>query len=537
MRFIYSKKIIVMSCVYLSACQASKRSENCSGVQATVDDGNALLKAAPVVPAGGFVNVGGRSCTTTFLLLNSSDSVLTFNAFSAQHCFAEDKVDSPDLSISVHVPATDKSSAGYLKNLKVSDDFFNRRRAFIADVRALGSADAVAMAERATKIKLYADRGLESLDPNKSVEENEKAASADEYRRNVCISSSEDRLNVAGSQEVCWSAFDTTVRTLELKASDVGSAKFAAVRRLMETKKRSHSQLLSSYPSISKQFDAWNRRIAGQIGGWRLLNYIELPAFLNNEVCGKYLSKDSPEQSICAVREGFLAAVKKHLVDTDIDGKRKNALEHAQDLGFGLDTPFLRTQSGSNTNAMLKDLYLAKASDAYFAFMNQKISELRTMFPTKNDKIMALPKQFSIAANPVLGVSANNSESIGFALIDSAALLSGSNSLPSKGVRTLGVFRFYLPKSSTKISFGPTDSGAMLTLSGVIPLLTLNTVDGNPTSGGSAVLALPDAGNDDQEIVRGSKAATSARTTAANTKETRVISDDALLSDRSLGCL
>ncbi|MBM3382596.1 MAG: hypothetical protein FJY29_09175 [Betaproteobacteria bacterium] len=529
----------VFSVAYLSACRASgKMTGGCSAAQATVDDASALVKATPVVPAGGFVNVGSRSCTATFMLLNSSDTSLTLNAYSAQHCFAEDKLDTPALSISLHVPASERVAPGYLKNLKVNDDFFTRRSAFLSEVRALGSADAIAMAERATKIQLYADRGIESLDPSKSIEENERTGSSDEYRRNVCISSAEDKLNVAGSQEACWSALDTTVRIFELKASDVGSAKFNSVRRLLEAKKRNHSQLLSSYPSIAREYDSWSRRIAGQIGGWRLLSYVEIPAFLNKEVCGKYLAKDSPEQSICAVREGFLNVIKKHLVETDTDGKRKNALDHAQDLGFGLDTPFVRVQPKTNSNYLLKDLYMFKASDVYYAFMNQKITALRAMFPTKDDKIMALPKQFSIAANPVLGLGSGNAESVGFGLIDSSALLSGSNPLPSKGVRAAGVLRFYLAKNGAKVNFGPTDSGAMLTLSGVIPLLVLNTVDGNPTSGGSAILALPDAGSEEQEVVRsGRGTANTARVAAGGATDTRINANDALLADRASGCL
>jgi hypothetical protein len=529
---------LLLSVAYLSACQASKGGGACSGIQAAVNDGNALVKAAPAVPAGGFVNVGGRSCTATFLLMSATDSALTFNAYSAQHCFAEDKAAPADMSISLHVSTAGKNAGGYWKNLKVSDEFFARRAAFIAEVRALGSADAVAMAERATRIRLYGDRGLETLDPNKTIEENERAGSTDEYRRNVCISSTEDRLNIPGSQEVCWSAFDTTVRTLELKASDVGSAKYNAVRRLLEAKKKSHNQLLASYPSIASHFDVWSKRVSGQVGGWRLLNYTELPSFLNKEVCGKYLSKDSPEQSICAVREKVLAAVKKHLVETDIDGKRKSALDHAQELGFGTDTPFLRQGSAAGSQEQLKDLYMYKASNNYLAFMNQKITDLRAMFPTRDAKILALPKQFSIAANPFMTGGEQNSGNIGFGLIDSGALLSESSPLPSKGVRTLGVLRFYLPKASAKVSFGPTDSGAMLTLSGVIPLMVLNTVDGNPTSGGSAILALPDAGDDEPEVVSaGRRGSVTSRTNAGNATDTRVNANEALLADRSGGCL
>lgn len=40
----------------------------------------------------------------------------------------------------------------------------------------------------------------------------------------------------------------------------------------------------------------------------------------------------------------------------------------------------------------------------------------------------------------------------------------------------------------------------MLTLSGVVPLMVLNTVDGAGTSGGSAILALPEVSDDENSV-------------------------------------
>jgi hypothetical protein len=47
------------------------------------------------------------------------------------------------------------------------------------------------------------------------------------------------------------------------------------------------------------------------------------------------------------------------------------------------------------------------------------------------------------------------------------------------------------------VKFLPTDSGSVLTLSGVVPLMTLNTVDDVGTSGGTAILALPEINDED----------------------------------------
>ena len=95
----------------------------------------------------------------------------------------------------------------------------------------------------------------------------------------------------------------------------------------------------------------------------------------------------------------------------------------------------------------------------------------------------------------------------------------------------------YLPNKSTKIKFGPTDSGAMLTFAGVVPLLVVNTVDDKPTSGGSAILALPEPGNQDDAVASvKARSGTVVRVAPAASSDTRVESDGAFVKDKNLAC-
>ncbi len=526
--------------VGLAGCQPGGRgagNSGCSETLALVDDGSAILSTPPVVPAGGFINIGSRSCTATFLLKSASDASISVSAYSAQHCFKEDSITPEDMSISVHIPGNGSISSGYLKNLKAKDEFFTRRSDFINEVQKLASPAAFTMAKQAVEIALFAQRGIESLDPNKSDEENAATAASDDYQRNVCISSQTDRLSVKESQEVCWSALDSTVRTLDLKRDELGAKQFDTLRSYLELKKNGHDSLLNSSKNISRHFQIWNDRLHGQVGAWRLLNYVNLASFLNKEVCGKYLSKDDANQAICSVRDSMVALVKKHLVEVDIDGKRKSVFDQAQELGFGIESPFIRTEPGSNMVSKANDLYQAKASDRFYTFMNNKISELQKMFPTKGEKIVGLPKQFSIAANPVVTQASSQANAMTFALVDSAALVGASDPVASKGLRTLGILRMYLPNKSTKIKFGPTDSGAMLTFAGVVPLLVVNTVDDKPTSGGSAILALPEPGNQDDAVASvKARGGTVVRVAPASSSDTRVESDGAFVKDKNLAC-
>ncbi|MEY2986567.1 MAG: hypothetical protein RJB13_88, partial [Pseudomonadota bacterium] len=63
-----------------------------------------------------------------------------------------------------------------------------------------------------------------------------------------------------------------------------------------------------------------------------------------------------------------------------------------------------------------------------------------------------------------------------------------------------GTLRVAFPRQSEIVKFQPTDSGTLITLHGVIPLMVLNTVNGEGTSGGSAILDLPEISYDDEPL-------------------------------------
>ena len=526
--FKLDKRIIFA--LVLAACQPSKRGSqgDCSGVQAAVSDESAIVNTSPALPAGGFVHVGSRACTATFLLNKVTDSGLELSAYTAQHCFRENTLENEDVGISVHIPSGD----GYLKNLKAADDFLTRRSTFLSEVNKLSSNAASDMARRAMQIQLFAERGLERFSPDASESEIAAASTNDDFQRNVCISSRTDRLTVPESQEVCWSTFDTTVRTLSLSAVQIGAAQFAKLKNHLEKRRQAHDAMMSSSVQIATYFNKWNTNLHGQQGAWRLLSYIELSSFLNSEVCGRYLSKSDPNQSICGVRDKLKELVGKYLIEVDVDGKKKSILEQAQELGFGIDSPFLRVIPGTSITSKMNDIFEPKASESFYNFMNQRIATLREMFPTKNQKIMALPKQFSVAANSVI---ANHTNAISFALIDSSALVSESEPIPSPGIQTLGTLRMYLSKKSSKVSFGHTDSGAMLTFAGIIPLLVVNSVDDKPTSGGTAILALPEI-NDEDSPVSDRRISSRKNTAQIVSSDTRVVDNTALVAENSISC-
>jgi|GEM_PF-698151 len=491
----------LLGCIAILGCRP-KGTGSCANPQALVDDSSAIQVASPVTPAGGFIHIGARTCTVTFTFISANESSIRVNAFSAQHCFREDTLASDDVRVSVYLPAGDGFKAGYLKELKAHDDFFERKGAFLNEVRKLNSPEALKMSERAVKIPLFATMGFSSQDPV-STNLDTELRTDDPFLRNVCISNARDKLNIPDSQEICLSALDSSVRLLEFKTQELGEKNFDRFRKLLEKQNAHHQRVLKNFPSIAAQFNLWSSRIQSTVGAWRQRQYVELASFLNAEVCSKYLSADDPTKSVCTVRSEMIEIVKKHLVEIDVDGKKKSIIEKIDELGFGLSTPFLRpgehcAKDSPACFVYARDLLQAKMSDEFFSHFNKSMNDLRNIFRVEKEKLNRLGKHYTIAANPFLrGTDSKNSQLL-FALIDSDILNANANSVSSKGLSAMGTLRLYLPNKDLKIKFGPTDSGAMLTFGGVVPLLVLNTVNGEPTSGGASILALPEPAVDDE---------------------------------------
>lgn len=457
---------------------------------------SAVVATEALLPAGGFLHVGSKACTATFLLEEAGDSNLRFMAYTAHHCVNEESKGTDRFAVSVFIPG--EKEQGYLQKLPVTDDFFMRRNEFWGAVRQLGSTEANELAESAMRITGYGELLTQRRLSDNSVEGGYDTGEVE--AKNVCLSNRTNLLNINNSQHLCWSALDTTVRRLTLRASDVGKQNFEKVKQHLQQRKAAIDGLLRNSQQISKHFVLWNNRVHGQVGGWRLANYSKVAAFLNDELCGKYLSKDDPNQSVCRVRDQFRSLVDKYMVEVDTDGRLKSVLKHAEQLGMGTSTPFL-VEGNQPLQSALPD----KSRESFIQFLNDKTSELAKLFPTsKDDKLLPLPKQFGIATNSIYSNQEQKKPSMFFGLVKAEALFSGLRTLPSKGVNSAGLLRTYVPRQNIQVEFGPTDSGAMITFAGVVPLLVLNTVDDNPTSGGSAILALPEISYDDTDASQNS---------------------------------
>jgi len=468
----------------LSAC--SPKTTPCASSQVAIEDTSAIDSRLKAAPLGGFIHIGPRACTTTLSLVSANESTLVVNAYSALHCFREDKIQKEKVSLSVWIPASTGRTGGYLSKIPARDEFFERRAEFMIEIEKL---DKPFLNERLRDIMQIELPYF--FEDKEQVRKNVNDGDSEKLLRNICLSATEDKLNVPKSQHTCWSALDTGVRKLEIRAVDIDPARFVALRRSLESHAAKLQNLLRSDSQMAKTYQLWSNRIQGLTGLWRLTNYSPWAYFLNKNMCAM-ITPDMPESALCAARDKIITISKKYMVEIDADGTQKNIFQKADELGFGLNQNLM-----SESSIELVNLMPRKAFDKFHEVFQSFRTDLKQRIRTQNDQMMSLPPEYVIAANPFVAGASGKTSIAGFSLLKGSVLIPEGVQVPSKGMSSKGTLRFYVNSSKADAVFGKTDSGAMITYAGVVPLLVLNSVDDEPTSGGASILALPEAQPED----------------------------------------
>jgi hypothetical protein len=461
-----------------------KKQKPCSETQVVVSEqGQSTPDRKPKAPPlGGFIHIGPRSCTTTLSLKSANNSALIVNAYSALHCFREDLLNEEQISLSIFIPHRNQSKAGYIKNIPAEDEFFERRKKLIQKVDTLGKPFVSEQMRRFMRIELPY-----FFDDRQQVINSTNPEDRDKLLRNICLANREDRLSVPNSQETCWSSLDTVVRTLEIKAAAVEPKRFALIRRAFEEQSERLQSLLRKDQSIAKNYQLWSNRIHGLTGLWRLTNYSSLAYFLNRGTCS-LVNPASEEAALCLVREQLIELAKNYLIEIDSDGVSKSILSKANELGFGLDQDVLKEKKMELVNLMPK-----KAFDNFHEVFLAHRNDIKQRIKVQDNKIQPLDPEYIIAANESYLPEAANTPAVKFSLFGGQLLTPENTPIFSKGMSSKGTLRFYVNKDHVIGRFGKSDSGTLLTYAGIVPLLVLNSVDDEPTSGGASILALPEA--------------------------------------------
>lgn len=501
----------------LLGCQQSG-SRNCNTTQSQLSDSTLVRDIEPMAPAGGFIQFGSSACTVTLSLDEAREKELVVSAFTAHHCAREDSSKDPEVSLSVYLPAMDSKNSGYLKNIPVKDDFFERRKAFLSEIEKLKVPAASEFATQATMVPL-----LTTTYYNESLDDGE-AASVFSY----CLDKSTTRLNVPNSQQICWSMLDSSVRKLTIQASSLGELKFNQLKRYLEKRKANHSRALTQVKQLAADFTTWTTRVGGIQGGNRLHKYGQFAMFLNENVC-KSLAKDDPKYPVCSVRDQLIELSDKYLVEVDIDGKSKSILKKLDELGIGSNSTFFRTKkipaaggSQQTVNYDIRDTFRDMVTSRLIEKMNENRTSLGELFSVNSQKILPFGRHYTIASNPVYTDPSSGTKRVLFSLIRANALFGSGDSLPAIPLSGSGGLRMYLTKNQSKLLFNPTDSGSMITFGGIVPLLVLHTVDDNPVSGGASILVLPEATSEEFPSAVNSKTSSRSPTIVSRTKTAEI---------------
>lgn len=467
----------------ISAC-SPKSSGPCSSTQVVVGGAGAIDSSIKAAPLGGFINVGPRACTATLSLVSSSESSIVVNAYSALHCFREDLLNDEKISLSVYVPGRSGISSGYLQKIPVADEFFVRRKQLLDEIDKLANTEASERIRDIMKIELpyfFEDASL--------VRSNAAAGQGDKLMRNICLSSSEDKLTVQNSQQTCWSSLDTGARTLEIKASSLPPVQYRALRNVLEQHSAQLKALFRNDPRMAESFNLWSNRIHGLTGLWRLTNYSPLAYFLNKDMCAMITGSNS-DPGMCTVRSQLISLADKFMVEIDVDGKKRSILAKADELGFGINQNLMTEKAVELVNLMPK-----KAFDKFHEVFLAHRNDIKQRVRIENEKALPLSAEYVIAANQIF--KSGSEQSMSFGLLRGRVLTPDAVPSLSRGMSSKGTLRFYVNNSQLAASFGKSDSGSMITFAGIIPLLVLNSVDDEPTSGGASILALPEASSEE----------------------------------------
>ncbi|MFZ9520676.1 MAG: hypothetical protein ACO3A4_09380 [Silvanigrellaceae bacterium] len=465
----------------LVACGgATSTSSSCLQSVSTTSNG----QSSQFVPAGGYIGFADRGCTASFSLVSSDLNSIKVDAYTASHCSRDDKPENEKVTVSVHLPATKNTAAGYLKNLAARDEFFERRAAFVDDVRKLNNNRAAFIAESISKIPSFGTWwSLTRLDSTPATEQE---------KRNLCLLKlkSDESLS-PNTYRHCWSVFDTGFRSLVLLKSDIGESAFTRLRVHLNQKSVEQKNFLDSNPQLRQQHDLWTRQTQARMGAFRLLNFVKLAAFLNFEMCGKYIPASSADKSACTVRQNLVELAAKHLVEVDYDGKKKNVLEKARELGLGIDMPVPVAEYYSPFEITeFQDDMEWRADTFFIEKFNQDITSLAQLLQVQNSQLSQFPASFFVTSN----IRSANSNAVEFGSVPFSSISEQNKPVDAVGLsENAGIMKLYFKNLISPLKFAKTDSGSMITVAGIVPLLALNTVNDEPTSGGASILALPEA--------------------------------------------
>lgn len=493
-----------------SACKPSSSSGCLSGSSKVLD-----LAPTSRFVQGGYLRQGDKLCTTTFDIVDVQPEKIILKGYSARHCRFESASVNSDNFVSLYFDRTATRSEGFVVDIPVRESFSMRAKQTMREVAALQVPLAVEWVNDALKVPVH-------LDPW-----GEQKFSG--IFSNVCnnfdlfepIPDPQNKLSHS-----CWTALDLGVFDLEIQKSAVKEKDFTFLSRELKKKKDEQSAYLSTRTQLAALKEKYQKDLSGSLGLLRLRNYAQLGYLLNMDWCRISGNSTVDAQSLCRIQPKLIEIVGRSLLETDESGRQVNIFDKlaafAQaSLGYpGL--PYAELLAGKR---LMRDTETTTADDALFLAKGYS-ADMNMLYKDKTailfQSLHSTLKELStgsgaarILSSMVVGTNFTTTSQSGgsqlrygqFPLLKLSDRPDGIQLVPDgpgqnaeTGVdlylSRYGLFRMAVAKESEVVSFLPTDSGSLVTIQGLIPLMVLNTVNDKPTSGGASILALPEAGEE-----------------------------------------
>lgn len=471
---------------------------------------------------GGYIQFADKACNATFDIISLSSESIRLRAYSSRHCRNENGLEIPKTFVHLYFNESPERSAGYIKNLPAREEFVERVSNYSAELKKMS------LPKELEVVFLQAVRIPTHAEFDAVLAQQQPADSLDPVNRNpenlIClIEQISPRLpDVAGPRsDLCWSALEIGQYDLELSKSDISAEIFSFLAKKLNDKKRLKADYLGKNPKIAAFATEQQNELSTLKANLRFQNYARLAYLLSFDHCKISQASGGISSSICANQSKLIELVGNYLIEPDASGTAINIFDRlAREKDFeqpGIS--FSELKAGRRFTADKTPTTFAQADERsnrystnmYSVFRDQVAGFLRRMIErTKNstsesDK-STLSASFVVSSNlrirsgsgfsdlfftqyPLTQI-AKNPQSIQIAT-DTSGLRALEQT--THGITQFGTLRMGVPKATERVAFNKSDSGSLITLSGFVPLMVLNTVDDQGVSGGASVLVLPEA--------------------------------------------
>lgn len=461
-----------------------------------------------------------------FDVIDVTAEYVRLKGFSARHCRFENGMTTDKVAVNLYFDQTPLRSAGYLKNIRAEEGYVMRSSSIMNEVGKLNSQDLNNRFLNALKIPVQYDPWGEAVftESGSGTEPGATKQSTslicNNFNQIKPIDDPQDRLT-----DSCWSFLDLGTFDLTIRKSALPAKDYEFMTAQLIQKRQMLNAYLDKNPSLKKAYTEHRKQIDSVMSLLRLRNAGTLAYLLNLDLC----SGSMKNESICKNQAKLIDILGQNYLDQDETGTTKNIFDRLSanraDSTFVPSLTYADLQKGSRMPLNDANTSLAAAEEIARAFAGEinmllknrtaiAIVKMKEMLAeqSKSTGLESLSPSVLMGTNFSVNRSTGSNTGFQFALFNAKHTVSDLSRLKLSpedsvaggrnvhGVTSYGTLRMAFPRDTQVVKFHPTDSGSLMSLAGVVPLMVLNTVDGVGTSGGTAIMALPDITDDDDTI-------------------------------------